>query len=89
MIELRTRNRIGHVEGVGDIRNTYRFLVRKLERKRLAARYRHRKKLKCFLKKQDEILWTGLIWLRIRKSKGHMSTRERGFGFHSGRNFIH
>jgi hypothetical protein len=34
-MKLRTRNRTGHVAGVGDIRNTYRFLARKPERDQL------------------------------------------------------
>jgi hypothetical protein len=35
VIELKTRNRTGKVAGVGDIRNTYRFLVRKPEKDQL------------------------------------------------------
>jgi hypothetical protein len=52
----------GHVAHVGEKRNAYRILVRKPERKRPLKRPRHR----------WEVVWTGLIWLRI-ESSGRLS----------------
>jgi len=57
------------VEGTENKKNTYRFLVGKAEGKRPLIRLRHTRKtiLKHTIKKQDEMVWAGLIQLRAEK----------------------
>jgi hypothetical protein len=51
----------------GGKRNAYRILVGKPEGKRPLGRPRHRWEDTI---KMDEVVWTGLIWLRIGTSGG-------------------
>jgi hypothetical protein len=58
---------------MGAKRNAYRILVEKPEGKRPLGRPRHRwvDSIKMVLKEtQDEVLWTGLIWLNTGTSGG-------------------
>jgi hypothetical protein len=57
----------GHVAYIGGNRNAYRVLMGKPEGKRQLGRPRRRweDNIKMDLKLQDEVVWTGLIWLRI------------------------
>jgi hypothetical protein len=52
----------------GENRKAYRLLVGKPEGKRLLGRPRHRWviTLGWILKRWDGVMWTGLVWLRIR-----------------------
>jgi hypothetical protein len=57
---------------MGETRNAYRILVGKPEGKRLleSSEVGGRIILKWILELQDRVVWTGLIWLRIRTSGG-------------------
>jgi hypothetical protein len=57
-------------------RNAYMILVRKPEGKRPLGRPRHRwvDNIKIGLR-QDGMVWTGSIWLRIGTSRGLLLTR--------------
>jgi hypothetical protein len=60
----------GHVIHMGYKRNAYRILVGKPEGKRPLWRPRYRwMDIKMDLR-SDEVVWTGLIWLRIRTNGG-------------------
>jgi hypothetical protein len=52
---------------MGELRNEYRILVRKLEGKILLGRPRHRWKdnIRMDLREQGRNVWIELIWLRI------------------------
>jgi hypothetical protein len=54
------------VEGTDNKKNTYRFLVGKAEGKRPLIRPRHTI-LTHTIKKQDEMVWAGLIQLKAEK----------------------
>jgi hypothetical protein len=56
----------------GDEENSCRILVRKPDGKRPLVRPRRRRViiLNWILKRQDGVVWTGLIWLRIRNTGG-------------------
>jgi hypothetical protein len=62
----------GHVESMGEKRNAYRVLLGKSEGKRpLGKSIRtYRIILKYNLEKEDWVLWTRFIWLRIETSGG-------------------
>jgi hypothetical protein len=64
----------GHVAHTGDRRTAYRVLVRRPEGQRPIGRPRRRWRiiLKRIFNKRDGETWTGLIWLRIRKSGGRL-----------------
>jgi hypothetical protein len=57
---------------MGVKRNAYRILVGKPEGKRPLGRPRRRWEdiIKWILEKWDEVVWTGLTWLRIGTSGG-------------------
>jgi hypothetical protein len=61
----------GHVGRIGE-KNAYRILVEKPEGKRPLGRPRQGGliTLKWILKRQDGVVWTGLIWLKIGASIG-------------------
>jgi hypothetical protein len=61
-----------NVTSVADMRNAYRFLIGKPERRRPLGRtdLHGRKILKQILKKQGKSVWAGLFWLRIGSSGG-------------------
>jgi hypothetical protein len=61
---------------MGEKRNAYSILVGKPEEKRSLGRPRSRWEvnIKLILKKQNTMIWTGLIWLRIRTSGGLLGT---------------
>jgi hypothetical protein len=52
---------------MGENGNTYRILVGKPERKRPLGRPRRRweDNIKMDVKREDVVVWTGVIWLRI------------------------
>jgi hypothetical protein len=56
----------GHAARMGEKRNAYRIVVGKPEGKRPLGRPRHRweDNIKMDLR-QDGVVWTGLIWLKI------------------------
>jgi hypothetical protein len=61
-----------YVTCMGQIRNAYKILVSKPERKRPLRRPKHRWKLilECITGKYGGNLWTGFMWLRIGTSGG-------------------
>jgi hypothetical protein len=61
----------------GGERNTYRILMGKPEGKRPLGRPRRRwlDILGWILERENEVLWIGLMWLRIGTSGGLLSTR--------------
>jgi hypothetical protein len=67
---------VGHVARMGAKRNAYRILVGKPEGKRPLGRpsRRYVGTIKVNLR-QDGLVWTGLIWLRIGTSRGCLLTR--------------
>jgi hypothetical protein len=72
MIKSRRMRWAGHAARMGERRNAYRILVGKPEGK---SYYEDldvgvRMILKWILKRYDEVVWTGLIWLRIETSGG-------------------
>jgi hypothetical protein len=66
MIKSRRMRWAGHVALIGEKRNAYRILVGKPEGKRPLGRPRCRwvDNIKMDLR-DDVVVWTGLIWLRI------------------------
>jgi hypothetical protein len=72
MIKSRRMRRTGHVARMGAKRKAYRVLVGKPEGRRPLGRPRYRwmDNIKWILEKQDGMVWTGLIWLRIGISGG-------------------
>jgi hypothetical protein len=58
---------------MGEIRNAYRILVGKPEGKRPLGKPRRRwvDNIKIVVR-EDGMVWTGLIWLRIRTSGGYL-----------------
>jgi hypothetical protein len=71
MIKSRMMKWAGHVERMGETRNAYRILVGKPEGKRPLGRPRRRwvDNIKINLR-QDGMVWTGSIWLKIGTSGG-------------------
>jgi hypothetical protein len=69
MIKSTMMRRAGNVTRTGAKRNAYRIFVRKPGGKRSLGRPRRRweDNIKMDLRK-DRMIWTGLIWLRIRTS---------------------
>jgi hypothetical protein len=69
MINSRRMRWVGHVARIGEKRNMYKLFIRKTEGKRSLGRSRHRL---CgyILEKQDGVVWTGLVWLRMGTSEG-------------------
>jgi hypothetical protein len=57
----------GHVAGIWEKRNAYRILLGKPKEKRPLGKPRRRlvDNIKWILKRWDEMVWIGLIWLRI------------------------
>jgi hypothetical protein len=53
----------GHVARIGEKRNVYRLWVQKPDGKRPLGRPRHR--WVDNIKRQDGVVWTGLVWLKI------------------------
>ena len=72
MITSRRMRWSGHVAGMGERRDAYRFWSGKPEGMRPLGRPRHRweDNIKMYL--QDLGAWTGLIWLRIGPGGGHL-----------------
>jgi hypothetical protein len=74
MIKSRRMTWAGHAARLGEKRNAYRILVGKPERKRPLGRPRRRwvNNIKIDFREigWDGMVWTGLIWLRIRISGG-------------------
>jgi hypothetical protein len=72
MMKSRGMRWAGHVARMGKKRNAYGIFVRQPEGKRPLERPRRsrRTELKWILEKQNEVVWTGLIWLRIGTSGG-------------------
>jgi hypothetical protein len=58
---------VGHVAQVREKRNLYGLFVGKPEGKRPLGRTRCRwvEMLKWLFERQDGMMWTGLVWLRI------------------------
>jgi hypothetical protein len=67
---------VGHVAQKGTKRNAYRILLGKPEGKRLLGRPRPRRvhNIKMDLR-EDGMVWSGLIWLRLWTSGGLFLTR--------------
>jgi hypothetical protein len=67
MIKSRRMRWAGHVARIGETGNTYRIFLGKPEGKRLLGRPRCRwvNILKLILERQDAVVWTGSIKLRI------------------------
>jgi hypothetical protein len=61
-----------HVARMGEKRNAYRLLVGKLEGKRPQGRTNCKwvDNIRWMLKRQDGVIWTGLVWHRIGTSGG-------------------
>jgi hypothetical protein len=70
MIKSRKMKWEWYVARIREKGNAYRILVGKPERKRRLGRHRHKWRiiLKSILELYDRVVWTGLIWLRIRTS---------------------
>jgi hypothetical protein len=71
MIKSRRMRCVGHVARIGEKRNAYRILVGKPEGKKPVGRPRCRwvDNIKMNLR-EDGLVWTGLMWLRIGTSGG-------------------
>jgi hypothetical protein len=71
MMKSRRMRWAGHIARIGEKRNPYRILVGKPEGKRLLGRPERRwvDNIKMDLR-EDGVVWTGLICLRIRTSGG-------------------
>jgi hypothetical protein len=69
IIKSRRMRWAGHVARMGEKRSAYRLLVGKPEGKRPLGRPRRRwvDILGWILERWDGVMWTGLVWLRIRK----------------------
>jgi hypothetical protein len=63
IIRIMKSRRAGHVARMGEKRNMYRLLVGKPEGKRPLGRPRCRRVNN--IRMRDEVMWTGLVWLRI------------------------
>jgi hypothetical protein len=74
VIKLRRMRWVGHVAHIEERRAIHRFLVGKPEGKVPLGRPRHtwEDNIKMDLRKWDVGAWTGLIWLRIGTSGGHL-----------------
>jgi hypothetical protein len=73
MIKSRRMRWAGHVARMGEKRNAYRILVGKSEGKRPLGRPRRRWEDNFRMderEREDGVVWTGLIWLRIGTSGG-------------------
>ena len=72
VIKSRMMKLVGQMAYMRDMRNMYRILVGKPEGKRPFGRPKNRQtdNIKCILKKQDERVQTGCIWLRTGKTGG-------------------
>jgi hypothetical protein len=71
IIKSRRMRWVGHVALMGVKRNAYRLLAGKPEVKRLLRCPGHRWNFNIkMLERQDWVMWTGLIWLRIGTSEG-------------------
>jgi hypothetical protein len=57
---------------MGEKRNAYRLFVGKLAGKRLLGRPRSRwvDNIRMEMERWDGVVWTGLVWLRIRTGGG-------------------
>jgi hypothetical protein len=75
MIKSKKMRWAGHVARMGEGRGVYRVLVRKPEGERPLGRPRRRDGriiLRWIFRKWDVILWTGLSWMSIETSGGHL-----------------
>jgi hypothetical protein len=72
MIKLRRMRWAGHAVCTKKKTNAYRILLRKTKGMKLLGRLDlgGRIILKWILKKQDGVVWTGLMWLRLGTSGG-------------------
>jgi hypothetical protein len=72
MIKLRRMRLAGHVARMGEKRNVFGLLVEKPEEKRPLGQPHvdRRTILNWILERQDGVVWTGLVWLRIGTSEG-------------------
>jgi hypothetical protein len=70
IIKSRNIRILWHIARMRKMRNAYRVLVEKPERRKSLARPRHRweDNIKTNLEEIGERLWTACIWLRIRMS---------------------
>jgi hypothetical protein len=70
IIKSRRMTLARHVAHIGDMRNTCRILVGKLEGKKPLRRSRHKldEKNRMALRKIGLGVWIGFIWLRMRTS---------------------
>jgi hypothetical protein len=68
MMKSRRMRWAGHAACMGEVRNAYKTLVRKPERKRPLGRCRHRWEDNIRMDLMESVcgkVWTGFIWLRI------------------------
>jgi hypothetical protein len=81
MIKSRRMRWAGHVARMGAKRTTYRLLVGKPEGKRLLGIPRRRwvDSIKIDLEREDGMVWTGSIWLRIGTSGGALMNTGMNF----------
>jgi hypothetical protein len=70
MTKSRRMRWAGHVASMGETRDAYRILVGKPDGKRPLRRSRRwwEDNIKMDFERQDGVVWTGSIWLRIGNS---------------------
>jgi len=72
VIKSRRMRWAGHIAHIGEMRNVYKILVRKPEKKRPLRRPKHRWEDNIRLNLKEEVgrVQIGFIWLSIGKSSG-------------------